>query len=75
MPVYEFVCEECGARFEKLVSQRDQPVSCIQCAGKRVKKQFSVFATGGADAGRESVPSPCNSCGAPEQGMCRFGRE
>ncbi|MBI5197666.1 MAG: zinc ribbon domain-containing protein [Nitrospirae bacterium] len=72
MPLYEYLCEECGARFEKLVSSVTAPVVCAHCQSKRVKKQFSVFATNGAEARRETAPGPCNTCGSPEQGMCRY---
>ncbi len=34
MPVYEYECESCGARFERLQSMNDEPVrQCPECAG------------------------------------------
>ncbi|MBI5039387.1 MAG: zinc ribbon domain-containing protein [Nitrospirae bacterium] len=71
MPLYEFRCEECGTFFEKLVSHIDSPVTCIQCQGKRVKKQFSVFATTASDTGRGAEPpASCNTCPSAGHGMC-----
>jgi putative FmdB family regulatory protein len=34
MPVYEYECEQCGARFERLQSIKDEPVHiCPECSG------------------------------------------
>ncbi len=34
MPVYEYECENCGTRFERLQSMNDEPVrQCPECAG------------------------------------------
>lgn len=33
MPIYEFVCHDCGAKFTDLrkIDQRDEPAECEQC--------------------------------------------
>jgi putative FmdB family regulatory protein len=34
MPIYEYECEICGQRFERIQSMRDEPVrQCPECAG------------------------------------------
>lgn len=34
MPVYEYECESCGRRFERLQSMNDEPVrQCPECSG------------------------------------------
>lgn len=34
MPVYEYECEHCGARFERIQSVKDEPVrQCPECSG------------------------------------------
>ncbi len=34
MPVYEYECEQCGTRFERLQSIKDEPVrQCPECSG------------------------------------------
>jgi putative FmdB family regulatory protein len=34
MPIYEYECENCGVRFEKLQSIKDEPVrQCPECSG------------------------------------------
>ena len=45
MPLYEYICNECDARFEKLVSasKRDD-VECDFCGAKKAQRQISTFA-------------------------------
>ena len=59
MPMFEYVCEKCGNRFEKLQkSGAQEESSCPQCGCAEVKKQLSSFASAGA-----SSPASCNSGG------------
>ncbi|HFC97058.1 MAG TPA: zinc ribbon domain-containing protein [Thermosulfurimonas dismutans] len=46
MPIYEFRCDDCGERFEKLcLSSRDeQETRCPRCGSPRVRREFSTFA-------------------------------
>jgi putative FmdB family regulatory protein len=63
MPVYEYVCQDCGHAFEALVFGSERP-HCPTCEGARLEKQFSTFATSAEEAPRP-VPGPCGSCGDP----------
>lgn len=46
MPIYEFACGECDARFEELVSAFGEPkIACPECGSKKVERRFSQFAT------------------------------
>ena len=45
MPIYEYVCEECETRFEKIVINKQQEIACPKCASKKANIQLSVFAT------------------------------
>ena len=45
MPIYEYVCEECETRFEKIVINKQQKIACPKCASKKASIQLSVFAT------------------------------
>lgn len=40
MPIYEFECEGCGARFEELVAA-GAAVACPQCGSERVRRLMS----------------------------------
>ncbi|MGH9741830.1 MAG: FmdB family zinc ribbon protein [Candidatus Acidiferrum sp.] len=49
MPIYEYICDDCQAQFEKIVINKQQEISCPKCASKKAKIQLSVFATAGAN--------------------------
>ncbi len=68
MPIYEYVCMSCESHFEELVRGDDSP-ACPDCAGTKVQKQFSVFATQGAS----SQPSFGGGGGGCCGGSCGCG--
>lgn len=47
MPIYEFVCHECGESFEELVFSVNatNQVSCPKCSSSEVVKKMSTFAS------------------------------
>ena len=51
MPIYEYQCEHCGHKFEKLQKISDEPLkTCPQCSNHSLKKLVSAAAfrlTGG----------------------------
>jgi putative FmdB family regulatory protein len=56
MPLYEYLCESCGHRFEVLQRMGDgaKGLTCPKCGESKVEKQFSTFASsasGTASAG------------------------
>jgi putative FmdB family regulatory protein len=69
MPIYEYSCSDCSARFEKFVRSMttELETSCPECGGKQVKKGWSVFGTGkshGSLGGLEtSAAAPCSPGG------------
>ena len=73
MPIYEYVCRDCGEAFEELVFGEERP-RCPRCESARAEKQFSAFAVGGGAApGPElgSGPGACGTCGDPRgPGAC-----
>ncbi len=53
MPLYEYRCQCCGERFERLVraaAMRDerggQEIACPRCQAPQVERLFSAFARG-----------------------------
>ncbi len=62
MPLFEYVCAQCGWRFEVLVRGAEKP-ACPACRSDRLEKQLSVFAvnTRGREAGRAARPA-CEGC-------------
>ncbi len=47
MPIFEFVCQECGTPFEELVrvATAVDDVACPFCESDQVAKQISTFAS------------------------------
>jgi putative FmdB family regulatory protein len=65
MPIYEYLCDDCDTRFEKIVINKQQEIACPKCAGKRATIQLSVFATANGGSAKSSTPSSGGggSCG------------
>jgi len=68
MPLYEYKCEDCGKRYEKLVSLREagRGVPCPKCGSKSVRKLMSAFATAGGQSEASEFPTcPTGVCNLP----------
>jgi putative FmdB family regulatory protein len=68
MPIYEFKCESCGNKFEKLLrrSGETEQLACPSCGDQHLSQQFSTFA---AHAGSAPARSEMPMC--PSGGMCQ----
>ncbi|MCS6827620.1 MAG: zinc ribbon domain-containing protein [Caldilinea sp.] len=53
MPLYEYVCSNCGALFEHWVRSASvkEEIVCPHCQSVRVDKKFSTFGVKGGDVG------------------------
>lgn len=65
MPIFEYRCEDCGTKFEKLVRRGEDGIACPSCGKSHLETQFSTFS---ARAGSSSAKSDFPSCPG---GMCR----
>jgi putative FmdB family regulatory protein len=60
VPIYEFECERCGARFDELTTAGERP-ACPKCSAPDVRRIFSTVARTprlglrGADARRSEA--------------------
>jgi putative FmdB family regulatory protein len=71
MPIYEYVCDDCQTRFEKIIFNKTQEIACPKCAGKKNSLQLSVFsASNGSSNGASAKSSPSFSGGG---GSCGGG--
>ena len=68
MPIYEFICDQCGCEFEELVrsSSNTTGLLCPVCQSERVTKKISTFAAKVAGGKATSFwggssPSSCNT--------------
>ncbi|HEQ99715.1 MAG TPA: zinc ribbon domain-containing protein [candidate division Zixibacteria bacterium] len=63
MPIYEYVCRQCGDEFEELVRASEEEVSCPQCRSGDCEKKFSVFGFSSGAGFVSSAGSPaCSGC-------------
>jgi len=76
MPIYEYVCSDCGLKFELLrtLSQANEGASCPHCHNS-AERVFSTFASFSKDEGGLTTPiagsgSSCASCGAATCDSC-----
>jgi putative FmdB family regulatory protein len=70
MPIYEYVCKECGHQFQKRMSfsESDSLPECPDCNSENTNKKISMFCAHGVTAGSGSSCSgcsggSCSSCG------------
>ncbi len=70
MPLYEYVCQQCGERFEVLqrMGATADGLSCPSCGGGDVTKAFSTFASSVPTGSGSSLP-----CGKPSSAGCGGG--
>ncbi|HET7292569.1 MAG TPA: zinc ribbon domain-containing protein [Vicinamibacteria bacterium] len=61
MPIYEYLCHACAARFEKYVRAFGERVPCPTCGAWDVEKLLSSFATTASSAGEAPARGGC--CG------------
>ena len=72
MPIFEYVCQDCGKQFEAIVQGSTQ-AQCPACRGSKLEQQLSVFAVAasGKSAAMTSDAGACGSCGDPRgPGAC-----
>ncbi len=69
MPLYEYVCQDCGHRFDSLRSmkQADLPLECKKCSSLKTTRLISVFF---AQSEGRSITATPNSCGGCSGGSC-----
>ncbi len=44
MPIYEYICDDCGTKFEKLVRRNQDAIACPSCGESHLKTALSTFA-------------------------------
>ena len=66
MPLYEYLCRDCGRAFERYVRAWGDPAACPDCAGVSVEKKVSSFAF--AVPGGAAPSSTGGGCGCGRGG-------
>ncbi len=70
MPIYEYVCDDCGERYERIVMNGKTKVTCPKCASAKGTVQLSVFAAHGNGTKSSSGSSGPSSGGGCCGGAC-----
>lgn len=66
MPIFEYLCDDCGTKFEKLVRNGDR-VLCPGCGEQHLTQQLSTFAAHANGKSSEAMPScPGGMCRTPD---------
>lgn len=69
MPIYEYLCEDCGSAFEKLVRNGDSVV-CPSCGQDHLKPQLSRFAAHANGKSQQAEMPGCAGGMCQNPGMC-----
>ncbi|HWQ03945.1 MAG TPA: zinc ribbon domain-containing protein [Longilinea sp.] len=69
MPIYEYICQDCGKKFDAIRSMKDSdaPISCKNCHGANTRRALSVFY---ASSEGRSVTHNDGGCGSCSGGTC-----
>lgn len=57
MPIYEYVCNDCGARYEQIVLSKSAKIACPKCASAKRTLQLSVFSAPAKNGSSDSTAS------------------
>lgn len=66
MPIYTYVCRDCGEKFDLLVGVTSEKpeLKCKRCNNKNIERLLSVFSVGGpkdkSSSGLSCPTGPCN---------------
>ena len=69
MPIFEYLCDDCGTRFEKLVRNGDR-VLCPSCGDDHLTTQYSTFSARANGVAKESSMPSCPSGMCQNPGVC-----
>ncbi|PIU83952.1 MAG: FmdB family transcriptional regulator [Elusimicrobia bacterium CG06_land_8_20_14_3_00_38_11] len=70
MPMYTYICKDCGQSFELLVgiNAGKEELKCEKCGSKNIQRTVATFNTG--SGGSSSSSSSCPTCCG---GACNLG--
>lgn len=76
MPIYEYRCNTCGCKFERLrpMSSADSPTTCPDCGGsdaERLVSRFAAFSKGNGGTTTSVGGSSCGSCSSSSCASCQ----
>jgi putative FmdB family regulatory protein len=73
MPIYEYICKECGSRFEILrpIKEADTMIPCKSCQSEQTHRALSVFfAQSGSQIIAGNSTGGCAGCSGGSCASC-----
>jgi putative FmdB family regulatory protein len=72
MPIYEYICLECGHQFEALRTMKDAdaPIKCELCSAERSQRALSVFNAMSSSGSVTKTQPSCGPCAGGNCGCC-----
>ncbi|HEY6466351.1 MAG TPA: zinc ribbon domain-containing protein [Candidatus Acidoferrales bacterium] len=70
MPIYEYVCDDCGEHYERIVMNQKAKVTCPKCESAKHTIQLSVFAAPANGSKASGGSSPASGGGGCCGGAC-----
>ncbi len=67
MPIYEYICDDCGTKFEKLVRRNQDAIACPSCGESHLKTALSTFAAHSSNGKAQASKDQPSSPRAPEE--------
>lgn len=73
MPIYEYVCLDCGVQFESIRSMKDadEPIACHKCESKHTSRMLSVFFASSGGRVVAGGGSSCATCSSSSCSTCK----
>jgi len=72
MPIYEYRCQDCGTKFEKLVRRSTDAAAleCPSCGKQHLEQELSTFAAHANGSPKSEGAPACPSGRCSNPGMC-----
>jgi putative FmdB family regulatory protein len=69
MPLYEYICKDCGKEFDAIrsIKDSDAPIECDECHGEHTSRKISLFF---AQSGGRVVAGGGGGCSSCAGGAC-----
>ncbi len=69
MPLYEYVCKDCGHEFDAIrsIKESDVPIECDECRSDHTSRKISLFV---AQSGGRVVAGGSGGCASCGGGTC-----
>jgi putative FmdB family regulatory protein len=72
MPIYEYICFDCGKKFEAIrpIKDADKTIECVKCQSEHTGRQLAVFFASSGGKVLAGGGGGCGSCGGGSCASC-----